>query len=166
MSTLSDWRDFYVMIGTAAGVIVGATFIVATLASDMGEKRTTGLRGFITPTAVHLSSVLIGSAILAMPTLSPLTLAVLLGAGGIGGVAYSIVVVTRIWSLKLDAADWSFYAVLPVAAYLAMAAAAVMCGNQMERALEILAGSFIALLIIGMRNAWDMATFMITRDRQ
>ena len=81
---LADWRDFYVMIGTAAGVIVGATFIVASLASGL-ESRTIGLRGFITPTAVHLGSVLIGSAILDMPTLTPLLLAVLLGAAGLAG---------------------------------------------------------------------------------
>jgi len=166
MASFDAWRDFYVMIGTAAGVIVGATFIVATLASDMGEKRTTGIRGFITPTAVHLGSVLIGSVILVMPTLTPLVLAVLLGAGGIGGASYAIAVVTRIRSLKLDASDWAFYAVLPILAYLGVAAAAAMAGKRLEMALEILAGSFMALLIIGMRNAWDMATFMITRDKQ
>ena len=40
---LAAWRDFYVMIGTAAGVIVGATFVVASLATGMkgrGRKRT------------------------------------------------------------------------------------------------------------------------------
>ena len=165
MTSLAEWRDFYVMIGTASGVIVGATFIVATLASGMGEKRLTGIRGFITPTAVHLSSVLVGSAILAVPALPPLVLAVLLGAGGVGGAIYGVVIVTRIRSLKLDAADWSFYAVLPVLAYLGMTAAAVMVGTQFSLALDILAAVFIALLVIGMRNAWDMATFMITRDR-
>jgi hypothetical protein len=165
MTTLAEWRDFYLMIGTASGVIVGATFIVASLASEMGEKRTTGLRGFITPTAVHLSSVLIGSAILAIPMLTPHMLALLLGAGGIGGVIYGFVIVTRIRTLKLDAADWSFYAILPILTYFAIAVAAALAGKEVEEALEILAGSFIALLIIGMRNAWDMATFMITHDK-
>ena len=69
---LTEWRDFYVMIGTAAGVIVGATFIVATLAAQT-EKRELGMRGFITPTAVHLGSVLVGSALLAVPTLTSLS---------------------------------------------------------------------------------------------
>ena len=78
---LSEWRDFYVTIGTASGAIVGASFIVATLASELKE-RTVGLRGFITPTAVYLGSVLVGSAILTVPTLTPVALAVLLGVGG------------------------------------------------------------------------------------
>ncbi len=151
------------MIGTAAGALVGATFIVASLASDMGEKRTTGMKGFISPTTVHLSSVLIGSAVLAIPTLTPRALELLIGIGGLGGVIYGLIVVRRIWHLKLDAADWCFYALLPLAAYLAMAAAAVMEGRKSDLALEILAASFVALLAIGLRNAWDMATFMIMR---
>lgn len=163
---LEQWRDFYVMIGTAAGVIVGASFVVASLASDIGEKRITGMRGFITPTVVHLASVLVGSAILAMPVLTPAMLAVLMGTGGAGGAVYGVVVVSRIRTLKLDASDWLFYGVLPIAAYLAVAAAAMMVGRTMDEALEILAASFIALLVIGLRNAWDMATFMIMRPPQ
>ena len=60
---LEPWHDFYVMVGTSAGALVGATFVVATLAGNM-EKRVIGIRGFITPATVHLASVLIGSAIL------------------------------------------------------------------------------------------------------
>lgn len=34
----------------------------------------------------------------------------------------------------------------------------------MSLALDTLAASLVVILIIGMRNAWDMATFMIARD--
>jgi len=163
---LTEWRDFYVMIGTAAGVLVGATFIVATLASDMKDRGRLGMRGFITPTAVHLGSVLIGSAILAVPTLTLLSLAIVLGFGGLAGAAYSIVVASRIWHMKLDHDDRAFYVLLPILAYAAMAFAAATARAAPERTLEILAFSLIALLIIGMRNAWDMTNFMITRDRE
>ena len=163
-SPLAEWRDFYVMIGTASGVIVGATFIVASLAANLKE-RMLGLRGFITPTAVHLGSVLIGSAILTAPTLTPELLALLLGAGGGAGVIYSLVVTSRIWGMNLDRSDRGFYALLPILAYAALAAAAVIGMSRITQALEIVAFALVALLIIGMRNAWDMATFMITRDR-
>ena len=62
-SPISEWRDFYEMIGTASGVIVGATFVVASLASGLKEG-SLGMRGFISPTAVYLGSVLVSSAIL------------------------------------------------------------------------------------------------------
>lgn len=165
MPPLTEWRDFYVMIGTASGAIVGATFVVATLAAGIKERRL-GLRGFISPSTVHLASVLVGSAILTAPTLTPLVLGILLGAGGIGGAIYGVVAAARVWSMKLDLADRAFYMALPVLAYLAMAVAAVMCQSKGELAYNILAVSLVVLLIVGMRNAWDMATFMITRDRE
>ncbi len=162
---LAEWRDFYVMIGTASGAIVGASFIVATLASGVKEP-TIGLRGFITPTAVHLGSVLVGSAILTVPTLTPLSLGILLGTGGIAGTIYGFVVAARIWTMRLDLADRACYAILPILAYAAIAAAASMESWAVGWAFDTLAASLVTILIVGMRNAWDMASFMITRDRQ
>ena len=166
MHALAEWRDFYVMIGTASGAIIGAAFIVVTLVSNL-EKRALGVRGFITPIAVHLGSVLVGSAILTVPTLTPISLAILLGAGGVGGALYSIIAATRIWHMRLDIDDRFFYVVLPIAAYAAMATAAIMACTSNEPTFETLAVALVALLIIGMRNAWDMASFVVMQgDRQ
>jgi len=162
---LAEWRDFYVTIGTASGAIVGASFIVATLASELKE-RTVGLRGFITPTAVYLGSVLVGSAILTVPTLTPLALAVLLGAGGTGGAIYGVIVATRVWTMKLDLADRACYVVLPILAYSAIAAAALLESWAVSWTFDTLAVALVTILIVGMRNAWDMATFMIMRNRE
>jgi len=166
MPALAEWRDFYVMIGTASGAIVGATFVVASLASNIRERMAEGIRGFITPSAVHLASVLVGSAILTAPTLTPLGLALLLGAGGVAGVVYGIVVAFRVRSFKLDLSDTTFYVALPIVAYAAMAAAAFLCRWGAELGFDTLAVSLVVLLIAGMRNAWDMATFMIMRDKK
>ena len=43
MHALTEWRDFYVMIGTASGAMIGAAFIVATLTANL-EKRALGLQ--------------------------------------------------------------------------------------------------------------------------
>ena len=161
---LAEWRDFYVMIGTASGVIVGAAFVVATLAAGL-EHRTLGLRGFISPTTVHLGSVLVGSAVLMVPTLTRPWLMVLLGSGGIAGVVYSVIVAMRIWQLNLDISDRASYAIVPVLIYAAMAFAAFLARWRIGISLEILAAALVALLVIGMRNAWDMASFMISRER-
>ena len=162
---LAEWKDFFVMIGTASGVIVGATFIVATLAAEL-KSRAVGMRGFITPTAVHLGSVLVGSAILAVPTLTALSLAVLLGAGGLAGAIYSLIVCSRIWHFNLDLDDRISYGLAPIVIYVALTIAAVMVFWRVTEAFEILAVSLVVLLIIGIRNAWDMTNFMITRERE
>src|SRR6202043_313325 len=103
--------------------------------------------------------------ILTVPTLTALSLAVLLGAGGLAGAVYGVVVATRIWSMKLDLADRACYVVLPITAYGAIAAAALLESRGVTLALQTLAVSFVMILVIGMRNAWDMATFLIARDR-
>jgi hypothetical protein len=162
---LEDWRDFYVMIGTASGAIVGASFIVASLASGVKE-RAVGMRGFISPTAVHLASVLVSSAILSVPKISALVVALLLGTGGAAGAVYALIVVARIWRMKLGMEDWCFYALLPVFAYGAIAASAAMIVLRVDSPLYLLSAALILLLIVGMRNAWDMATFLIMRERQ
>jgi hypothetical protein len=162
---LENWRDFYVMIGTASGAIVGASFIVASLASGVKE-RNLGMRGFISPTAVHLASVLVGSAILSVPKIPPLAVALLLGTGGLAGLSYGIIVITRIWSLKLGMEDWCFYALLPVLAYAALLGASLMIVLKIDDPLYVLAAAFVLLLIVGIRNAWDMATFLIMRERE
>ncbi|HEY1708791.1 MAG TPA: hypothetical protein VGG10_11045 [Rhizomicrobium sp.] len=160
---LEIWRDFFVMVGTAAGAILGATFVVATLTSNVKE-RNLGLRGFITPTAVHLGSAMVGSSILTMPVLAVWMLAAAFGAGGAAGVIYCVIVWTRIRHLKIDLADRCWYVGLPTLCYLALATAPWLALMGQPHTLEILAVVMIAMLVIGARNAWDMATFMITRD--
>jgi hypothetical protein len=163
MQSLAEWRDFYVMVGTASGAIVGANFVVVTLTAGQ-EKRVIGVRGFISPTAVHLGSVLVGSAVLAIPGITALALAILLGLGGVAGTIYSMVVLTRIWKMPLALEDRCCYALAPFAAYLIMLAAAVMIVARIDSPLYMLAGSLLLLLVIGMRNAWDMASFMVVNQ--
>ncbi|HEY2033922.1 MAG TPA: hypothetical protein VGH02_09585 [Rhizomicrobium sp.] len=157
---LEDWHDFYVMIGTSAGALVGATFVVATLAGNI-EKRMIGIKGFITPATVHLGSALVGSAILMVPTLTALFVALLLGAGGLAGMIYGFIIYFRITRLKIDMIDRFWYGVAPILMYGLLAASAWLVFKDIDHGLELIAAALVALLIIGMRNAWDMATFMI-----
>jgi hypothetical protein len=160
---LEIWRDFFVTIGTAAAAILGATFVVATLTNNVKE-RSVGLRGFITPTAVHLGSAMVGSSILTMPVLAVWALVAAFGTGGAAGVVYCVIVWTRIRHLKIDLADRCWYVGLPALCYLALGTAPLLVLLEKPHTLEILAIAMIAMLVVGARNAWDMATFMIMRD--
>jgi len=160
-SALSEWRDFYVTIGTASGAIVGAAFVVASLTANQ-EKRELGINGFITPTAVHLAGVLIGCAVLIVPSPSVLFLAAFFGVGGLAGIVYgSVIIGFRVKGLKLELGDRFWYLLAPPLAYAVMTVAAWAIWSGAPYALSLLAVSLIALLVIGMRNLWDMATFMI-----
>ena len=76
---------------------------------------------------------------------------------------YGVVVAVRIGGMPLDLSDRAFYMILPILAYGLLAAAALMAWKSGWPALETLAAALIALLVVGMRNAWDMASFMIMR---
>jgi hypothetical protein len=160
MTALSEWRDFYVTVGTASGAIVGAAFVVASLTANQ-EKRELGIRGFITPTAVHLAGVMVGSAALIVPSPTVLFLAAFFGIGGLLGIAYGTVVLGRIRGLELDWEDRFWYLTAAPLAYATMTAAAWAIWSGAGYAFPLLAVSLIALLVTGMRNLWDMATFMI-----
>jgi hypothetical protein len=158
---LEPWHDFYIMLGGGAAALVGATFVVATLAGNI-EKRTIGIKGFITPATVHLGSVLIVAGVLMVPTLTPLFLGLLLGAGGLAGLVYGVVVYFRVTTLKVDLIDRCWYGIFPLLLYgLLGASAALILVKDIDYGLELIAVALMALLITGMRNAWDMATFMI-----
>jgi len=160
---LESWHDFYLTIGAGAAAILGATFIVATLTADVKE-RTLGLRGFITPTAVHLGSVLTASVVMTMPSLKLYEFVAVFGVGGIAGAIYGAIVWGRVNVISIDLADRTFYALLPIVCYLALAASAALLWNDDEFAFELHGIVLTILLVVGVRNAWDMATFLISRD--
>ena len=72
-----QWHDFFLLLGTAAGTLVGLLFVVATVSSGVfSMERRAPLRMFLSATVVHFSSVLAASLIM----LLPLTRWLLLGA--------------------------------------------------------------------------------------
>jgi hypothetical protein len=87
---------------------------------------------------------------------------ILLMGGGVAGVVYGLVVIRRIWAVQLSPDDWAFYMALPVLAYVMMIAGALMSPATIS--FELVGAALVLLLIVGMRNTWDMANFAITRD--
>jgi len=62
--------------------------------------------------------------------------------------------------------DWLFHALLPFAAYAAMAVSAgVACAHE-RRALFLLAASALLLLYIGIHNAWDIVTYHVFSQKR
>jgi hypothetical protein len=160
MLPIEDWHDFYLTTGAGAAAILGATFIVATLVAN-ARQRTIGLKGFVTPTAVHLGSVFAGSVILLMPTLTLVGAVAIFLLGGFAGVVYCGIVWTRIRNLPIDLSDRFWYAVLPVLCYSALLAGAIAIWFGAMLGFELFGIAFVVLAVVGIRNAWDMATFMI-----
>jgi len=122
------------------------------------------LSAFGTPTVVHFTGALALSAIMSAPWPSLGLLAVTLGACGIGGLVYAAIVIRRArrqTDYKPVLEDWIFYAVLPCCTYAALTANAFVLRSNTAYALFFIATSALALLLIGIHNAWDAVMHIV-----
>jgi hypothetical protein len=65
----------------------------------------------------------------------------------------------------LDRLDWVWYVGLPTLSYLLILGAALVIWMQCRLGLHIAAGAAVLLLIIGIRNAWDLVLWMAQQSR-
>jgi hypothetical protein len=166
-SFLVPWSGFYVMTGSSAAALIGLMFVVITLVtrSERPVRTQDGLATFSTPTVLHFCSALLVSAILNAPWRSAILPAVLIGLGGLYGVVYVLRVVYRTKRLTAytpDVEDWIWYSILPFGAYGAILGGAIALLAAPGEALFVVAAGVVLLIFIGIRNAWDVVTFLVT----
>ena len=169
------------MLGSSAAALTGLTFVVITISAERGDltgsalARLTGLRVFITPTAVHFGSALWLSALMCIPGQTAGTLAVLLVVTGVAGLIYCIALLRRMFAgclgYKPFPSDWIWNFVLPMTAYLALAATGLALPYEPAISVYAVSGVVLLLLFIGIHNAWDVVVWITTerhahRERQ
>jgi hypothetical protein len=165
MPQFHEWESFYVIVGAAAGALIGLQFVVITLISErpLLRLREAGI-AFATPTIVHFTISLLLSALMRAPWPSIDPAAVLWGLTGLCGFGYTIVVIQRmrtqsVYSPVLE--DWVFHALLPLAAYAALGLSAIGVHAREGVCLFVVAGVALLLLLFGIHNAWDAVTYHI-----
>ena len=168
-SPLAGWDNFYVIIGSSAGGLTGLTFVVIALVRDVmrGVNRT-GLGAFVTPTIVHFCGVLALAAFMSVPHQRIVTLSAGLAVAGVVGLLYGKTVAGHMSAHTGQylpvREDWVFNVILPTIAYALLFVMAIAIWRYPAEALWGVAVATLGLLLIGIRNAWDIAVFMaITR---
>jgi hypothetical protein len=167
---LHDWQNFYLLTGTAAATLTGLMFVAASLgASLVTPATTTSVRTFVTPTIIHFSAVLITATLITIPTETALLLSSLLGLGGLAGLSYTITTALHLWRhhhrVPLAREDWFWHVGIPLMSYLLILSTALGVLLSPLQALNGLALAVIGLLVLGIRNAWDL-TLWIAQQRQ
>jgi hypothetical protein len=158
------WHDYYVLIGTAAATLIGAMFVVASLGSSfLTRQHAPQIRAFMTPTVIHLSSVLLAAALATVPSLGWEFLGGAFGLGGGGGMVYSLVVGWGIARRRVEWSDQIWYALIPIVGYGVIAAAALTIALHAVPNFAALAAGAALLLVAGIRNAWDMIIFFAAK---
>jgi hypothetical protein len=162
---LAAWQSFYVVVGSSGGALIGVQFVVITLVATMRRRTNAAtISAFATPTVVHLGAALMLSALMNAPWHSLVPPSVALATCGFAGLAYGAIVIYRArrqTGYKPDWEDWLWYSVLPCSAYAALALCALFLSTAPRFALFGVAGAALALLFVGIHNAWDAVTHMV-----
>jgi hypothetical protein len=168
---MNGWANFYVIVGSSAGALIGLQFVVLTLIASRPVSRGEAQAGdaFSTPSVVHFGVVLLLSAVLSAPWEGIGTVAVLWGLVGISGMVYSVVVARRMRAqtvYKPVFEDWLFHVLLPLASYAILAGAAFAARSYARTALFLVGAAALLLLFIGIHNAWDTVTHLVFVQRR
>ncbi len=167
VALLQQWHDYYILMATVSATIIGAMFVVASVASSfLTPKNATQSRAFLSPIVIHLSTIVLSCAAAMVPSLAAAPFGILLGLGSLAGLAYSVFIASRVRRSNVDLEDRLWYAVLPIIGYLMMMAAAILVLRQEPWALEIFGIALAILLVAGIRNAWDLTLFFVTRENR
>ena len=162
---LEHWHEFYLLVGTAAAALVALLFVAASIGAGMLTRHAGGpTRTYMSPIAFHFTSALFVSAAALVPTHTRLTLGVLVGLNAIAGTIYAAFVLRRLFTDNIaDLPDRICYGIIPFFAYAAGLVAAYLIFRGSIHAPEFLAGTVVLLLIVNIRNAWDL---MLTLARR
>jgi len=178
MAELQPWQNFYMLLGGASATLVGLMFIAITLGQTRWrpEERptlTASFNAFLSPTFIHFVYVLVTAAVVFVPTLSDGVLGALLaltGAGSLGHIARNLPFVRERYRVRtIDRSDLFWYSLMPSVGYVLYLDAgigllrAAAGGPPRGQALNALAAASVLLLVIGVRNAWDLVVFLVLR---
>jgi hypothetical protein len=170
MSALTAWDSFYVIVGSAAGALIGLQFVVMTLVAASPPLRVAEAgAAFATPTIIHFSTALLLSTLLRVPWQSIIPAAALCGLIGLCGVAYALIVTGRIRRQTVyqpEFEDWLFHALLPLAAYAMLALSAFAAPSRTREALFGVGAAALLLLFIGIHNAWDSTAYHVFANKR
>lgn len=162
------WGEFYLMAGSAAAVLIGLIFVVVTLMKDRTRSSLlSGSRLYMGPVVLHVSFVLALSAAALVPDISVHAMAVVSGIIALWGLARQSFVIKGIGSLTGDdTPHWSdlwCYGIIPAALYVGVGACAGGFWALAPWAPFGLALLVMGLLLVTVRNEWDLVTWLAPR---
>ena len=168
MPELTEWGNFYVIVGSAGGALIGLQFVVMTLISQRPPERVARTAdagaAFGTPTVVHFGIVLLLSAVGSMPWHGFGAVCIVWAIIGVTAIAYTLLVIRRMRSqttYKPVFEDWLFHALLPFAAYVTLTLSGFVANWHVRGGLFFVGAATLLLLFVGIHNAWDAVTYHV-----
>ena len=167
---LAQWHEFYALLGTAAAALIALLFVAVSISTsvltpDPESRRNTST--YMSPVVFHYANLLFLSLIALIPTESRESFALAIGVPGAGSAIYSIVIALRVHRSSMsDLADRLCYGAIPALCYAMGPVAALFLLEEKPAGLNLLAGAALLLLVINIRNAWDLMISLARRVNQ
>ena len=162
------WGEFYLLVGSAAAVLIGLIFVVISLMQNRSRSSVlSGSRLYMGPIVLGISLVLVLSAAALAPHFERLEFAAITAGVAVWGLARGIISCVGIRRLgnkgEVHWTDFWFYGVVPSALYIVLGAVAIAFWNDWEWAKGALAITITCILLSAIRNEWDLITWIAPR---
>jgi lysylphosphatidylglycerol synthetase-like protein (DUF2156 family) len=160
------WENYYLMVGSSAGALIGLMFVVVTLTAgrDRGEVDR-GKHLYTSPIVWQLGVTVVLSGAAAIPTITAKVFAVLAGGLallGIGwGVRSAVGILRRPVGKPEDCwFDAFWYGIAPALVYVGLGGAAFGMWRGWAWGETAVAVDLMALLLVSIHAEWDLVTFL------
>jgi hypothetical protein len=160
------WEGYFTLVGTAAAGLIGLLFVVVTLTANFDRAQAQrGQSIYMTPTMLHFAVVLSTSAMTLVPGLTPFRATALLAVATLVGLINTLWASLGIRTRRVSAepphwTDFWLYGVAPSVIYAALGCSCIGFAVSADWAPHALAILLLGLLLLGIRNAWDLITWM------
>jgi hypothetical protein len=162
---LANWSNFYILLGTAAAALVALLFVAASIGVGyLSTDPASPTRTFTTPVVFHYTYVLFLSLVALIPAGTDTSLAVVIAVSAVVGLLYSVRIMGRVMrSTASDFDDRFGYGASPPVAYAATLVASGFIFVRSNVGPPLLGVALILLLVVNIRNAWDLTVFFAQR---
>jgi hypothetical protein len=165
------WSDFYLVVGSAAAVLIGLIFVVVSLMNDRPRSSVLyGSKLYMGPIVLHMSFVLVLSAGALTPRLSNRTYAAVTAVLALWGLARAVYSIAGMTHLRGEgdgnSVHWTdpwYYGGIPFVIYAFALRVALAFWNDADWAPYGIAAAILALILLSVRNEYDLITWIAPR---
>ena len=166
------WTDFFLMIGSAAAVLIGLSFVISLMQDRPRSSVLEGSRLYMGPVVLGVSFVLVLCSAAMVPGIDRRAFAAITAVVALWGLARGVMSFAGLRGLlgrerEVHWTDSWFYGLLPILLYLGLEAAALAFCKGWSWAHDALAALLTLILLLAIRNEWDLITWIAPKpDRE
>lgn len=161
------WDNYFLLVGTASGGLIGLFFVVVTLTSGIDRARALRASGiYMTPNVVHFAVILVASAMVLAARISARVDALVLAGAALAGLGNAVRTCRGIAAFAREPgapphwSDMPLYGYAPGVIYVLLLGVAAAIGLGAGFAPYALAALLMILMLLAIRNAWDLITWI------